>query len=110
VSINNPDPVAVTLTKRGDIAVLFVAGRLDRTSAPILARALGRVWGQPFAGLWVDLSGAGEIDSAGLQLLLDARRRTLEQGREFVIRSPSSEATRVIERSGLWESLTGVNT
>jgi anti-anti-sigma regulatory factor len=82
VVVNNPgDPLTVTLTKRQDTVVLFVEGRLDRASRPILERALGRVWGEPFTGLWVDLSGAGELDAAGLQLLVDARRRALEQGR-----------------------------
>jgi hypothetical protein len=40
--------------------------------------------------MWVDVSGLDHIDTAELQLLLDARQLRGDHGCEFRIRSPSS--------------------
>ncbi|GGM08990.1 STAS domain-containing protein [Nakamurella endophytica] len=77
-------------------AVLRLAGRLDALQAPELdARfrelvPLGRV------RLLVDLSAVGFVDSAGLAVLVRARRTTREHGGDVVlIRPRSPEGQRV---------------
>ena len=52
----------------------------------------------------LDLSRVIEIDTAGLQLLLIARRHAQEGGRELRIRNPSQVVSEVLElcRLGEW--------
>lgn len=47
--------------------------------------------------LEVDLSGVTEIDSAGVQLLLLARRHAQSLGRELTLRAPSAAVLEVFE-------------
>jgi anti-sigma B factor antagonist len=52
----------------------------------------------------LDLSRVSEIDTAGLQLLLIARRHAREGGRELRIKNPSQVVSEVLElcRLGEW--------
>jgi anti-sigma B factor antagonist len=52
----------------------------------------------------LDLSRVVEIDTAGLQLLMIARRHALEGGRELRIKNPSQVVSEVLElcRLGEW--------
>lgn len=87
------------------MVVVLVDGELDARSARFVARTLDALWTQPFASLWVNLAGASKIDHAGVRVLLAARGRALDAGRGFAIRSPSSEAAQLLERSGAWPLL-----
>lgn len=49
----------------------------------------------------VDLSGVTEIDTAGLQLLLRARRRAQAAGRDLLLHQPSTAVTEVCTLLGL---------
>lgn len=49
----------------------------------------------------LDLSGVTEIDTAGLQLLLRARRRALDAGRTLPLLRPSEAVTEVCALLGL---------
>jgi anti-anti-sigma regulatory factor len=89
------------------VVVLFVNGALDARSAAGLTRTLDEIWSQPFASLWVDLAGTDRLDEAGLDVLLRARERAVASDREFLIRSPSTEAVRALERSAAWPLLGG---
>ena len=52
-----------------------VAGELDQSTAPELRTALVEAVGRPSGGVLVDLSDCKFIDSTGLSLLVETKRR-----------------------------------
>ena len=60
------------------------------------------------APLVVDLTEVGFMDSTGLALLMNARRRVLRQGQGFAIVCPTGPIARVFEIADMVESLQGV--
>jgi anti-anti-sigma factor len=89
--------LTIATAERNELVVVFVAGRLDVWSAPLLARTLEGLLAQRFQSLWVSLAGVTHIDGRGIEVLLNARERASDSGREFEIRSPSSEVARRLE-------------
>ena len=62
---------------------------------------------QSCAALEIDLSGVTEVDSAGLQLLIQARRHGADLGQSVRLRSPSAALQEMIALYRLGEDLDG---
>jgi anti-anti-sigma regulatory factor len=89
--------LTIALVERGDLMILFLDGSLDRMSTPLLENMLARLDEQHVEGVWVNLAGLSRIDEDGIDALLEARSRTHQLSREFLVRSPSSEVTLAFE-------------
>jgi anti-anti-sigma factor len=81
-----------------DLVALFLRGDLDQRSAPLLARTLDVLRDQRPGSVWVNVAGIERIDTAGAQILLEARQRARDRGCEFLIRSPSTTVGHALER------------
>jgi anti-anti-sigma factor len=88
--------LTVTVVGKEVIAV-FVAGPLNASTAPFLARTLESLLRQPFERLALDLSGVTRVDGRGIAAVLEASRRARAAGRELDIRSPSSRVADLLE-------------
>ncbi|SDC30145.1 STAS domain-containing protein [Actinokineospora iranica] len=87
-----------------DPVVVSVTGEVDLATAPDLERALETALSQPEAtGVRVDLSGVEFMDSAGLRVLVAARRNAETAGQSLVLHAPHDRVRRIIEITGLAE-------
>ena len=88
----------LTITVVGkEVIAVFVAGPLNASTAPLLARTLERLLRQPFERLALDLAGVTRVDRRGIAVVLEASRQASAAGRELAIRSPSSEVANLLE-------------
>jgi anti-sigma B factor antagonist len=78
-----------------------VAGELDQGTAPELRAALADVFDAPDAGVLVDLSDCDFIDSTGLSLLVETKRRLAEDSRRFGVCCPDPDVRRLLELTGI---------
>jgi anti-sigma B factor antagonist len=81
--------------------VLEVRGELDFATAGALRAELLDASRDDAPTVALDLSGVGFIDSTGVSLLVQAKRRLDDAGRTLVLRSPSERVRRVLDLSGL---------
>ena len=79
--------------------VIEAVGEVDLTTAPQLREALlGAVGHTGKSGVIVDLSKVDFIDSAGLALLVEARKRLSPEGRTLsVLLTPGRQPERVLK-------------
>jgi anti-sigma B factor antagonist len=78
-----------------------VFGELDQSTAPELRTALSEVVGDPDGGVLVDLSDCNFIDSTGLSLLVETKRRLSEDDRRFGVCCPDADVRRLLELTGI---------
>ena len=78
-----------------------VAGELDQSTAPELRAALASAFGEAQDGVLVDLSDCNFIDSTGLSLLVEAKRRLSEEDRRFGVCCPDADVRRLLELTGI---------
>ncbi|SEF24226.1 anti-sigma B factor antagonist [Amycolatopsis pretoriensis] len=91
----------------GTTHVIEVAGEVDAATAPELGRAAGPEFVDPaVAGLVVDLTGVGFIDSAGLTMLARLHSRTRERGAAFTVVAATHAVKRALRITGLDELFT----
>ena len=83
----------------------MVHGELDQGTAPELRGALGDVLGASASAVLVDLSGCEFIDSTGLSLLVEAKRRLGEESRAFGVCCPDEDVRRLLELTGIDEAV-----
>src|SRR5437764_14014822 len=67
------------------ISVLVVCGELDIARAPRLSVAINEALRELPPALVIDLCGVDFLDSTGLAVLLNARRRTLRGGIDLTL-------------------------
>jgi anti-sigma B factor antagonist len=100
------EPIArVTRHDVGRRTVLTVSGEIDLDSVTELADVVETALADGAAELWIDLSATDFLDSAGLHLLLDTRRRAAELGRRLAVVCPAGTVRRVFEVAGVAEAL-----
>ena len=80
--------VAVTLPAAGH-AEVTITGRLDAVAAPDLRATLDSIAHRGPQHLLIDLSAVSFVDSAGLAVLVRARRESRLRGGDVVIVSPT---------------------
>jgi stage II sporulation protein AA (anti-sigma F factor antagonist) len=91
-------------TTRHDAArvVLAVAGDVDLAAHGRFQTDLDQSW-DGSTDLVIDCSQVAFLDSMGLRVLVHARQRAVDNGRDFVIADPSQPVLRVLELAGVGE-------
>ncbi|HEV7846670.1 MAG TPA: STAS domain-containing protein [Thermoleophilaceae bacterium] len=98
-------PLAVERSQSDGYAVLTVDGELDIATAPRMIAALNEALADMAAPLVVDLTSVVFMDSTGLALLMNARRRAMRLGQGFAIVCPGGPIARVFEIADMVGSL-----
>ena len=81
-------PLEVERSRSDGYVLLTVEGELDIATAPRMIAALNEVLADMDVPLVVDLSDVVFMDSTGLALLMNARRRAMRNGQGFAIVCP----------------------
>lgn len=91
-----------TKTEGADPIVISVSGEVDLATAADLERALSDALTSTNAStIEVDLAQVEFMDSAGLRVLVAARKQAEDAGRTLKLRSPHDRVRRIIEITGL---------
>jgi anti-sigma B factor antagonist len=98
-------PLAVERSRSDGYEVLAVAGEIDIVTAPRMIAALNAVLAEIESPLVVDLSRVLFMDSTGLALMMNARRRVMRSGQGFAIVCPPGPIGRVFEIADMMETL-----
>jgi anti-sigma B factor antagonist len=98
-------PLEVDISRAGRAAVLDVRGELDAGSALSLAGPLTDIANDGDSHVVLDLSELSFMDSTGMSVLLNARRRLTRQGRHLVVVCPSGPVMRLFELTSLIDTL-----
>jgi anti-anti-sigma factor len=98
-------PLAVKRSRIDGYELLSVEGELDIATAPRMIAAINEAVADMAAPLVVDLSDVVFMDSTGLALLMNARRRVVRLGQGFAIVCPGGPISRVFEIADMVESL-----
>jgi anti-sigma B factor antagonist len=99
------NPLAVERTSSEGYQLLEVEGELDIATAPRMIAALNEAFSDLSLPLVVDLSKVVFMDSTGLALLMNARRRVVRRGQGFAILCPDGPLSRIFEIADMVESL-----
>ncbi|MET0730426.1 MAG: STAS domain-containing protein [Solirubrobacterales bacterium] len=94
-------PFRVEAESNGALHTVSVAGELDQSTAPELRTALADAIGDQARGLLVDLSDCNFIDSTGLSLLVETKRRLAEDQRRFGVCCADADVRRLLELTGI---------
>ena len=97
--------LAFKRTSGDGVEVMVVEGELDIGSAARLLGALNEIINLVPKPVVMDLSKVGFMDSTGLALLINARRRLGRRGRGFAVVCPHGSMRRVFEMADLVEIL-----
>ena len=89
----------------GGLQVVSVIGELDQSTAPDLREALEPLLAEPVEPILVDLSDCDFIDSTGLSLLVEAKRRLEEDRLRFGVCCPDADVRRLLELTGIDRAL-----
>ena len=84
-----------------DLRTVSVMGELDQGTAPELRGVLAEAVGEVPASVLVDLSDCNFIDSTGLSLLVEAKRRLTDEDRRFGVCCPDADVRRLLELTGI---------
>jgi anti-sigma B factor antagonist len=99
------NPLAVERSRVDGYELLAVDGELDIATAPRMIAALNQAFANLQLPLVVDLSSVNFMDSTGLALLMNARRRVVRLGQGFAIVCPGGPIRRVFEIADMVETL-----
>ena len=87
------------------IAIVALDGELDLGVLEVLEEAIGQRSAKQ-AGLVIDLSGLGFVDSAGIHALVAAREELEKSGiPSALVVTPGSNVERILDMTGLLERL-----
>ena len=98
-----PAPIGFWVTRGDDAAgvVLALHGELDVAAAPQLEKLLEEIRSERHARVMVDLSDLSFVDSAGVSVLIKAKKEAEEDGSQFVLRRPTAQVHRVFAVVGM---------
>jgi anti-anti-sigma factor len=98
-----PEPVGFWITRRvdDDGIVLALHGELDVAAAPQLEKLLDEVRRERHPHVLLDLNELSFVDSAGVSVLIKAKKEAEEDGSEFVLRRPTAQVHRVFALVGM---------
>lgn len=97
-------PFRVEAQHDDDLNTVSVFGELDQATAPELRSVLTEALDSGVSVL-VNLSECEFIDSTGLSLLVEAKRRLAEGKRDFGICCPDDDVRRLLELTGIDEAV-----
>src|SRR5215212_8511694 len=92
-------------TGRSAGQALELVGELDAASAPALRERLAEIATRGKGPLVIDLTRLDFIDSTGLSVLLNAKRRLTRRGRGFALACPPGHVRRILEVTQLLDTL-----
>lgn len=98
-------PFSVDAHQEGELQTVAVSGELDQGTVPELRVALAEPLDQAGISVLVDLSDCNFIDSTGLSLLVEAKRRMADQHRRFGVCCPDADVRRLLELTGIDEAV-----
>jgi anti-sigma B factor antagonist len=98
-------PLAVERSRSDGYQLLAVEGEIDIATAPRMIAALNEALAEIETPLVLDLSSVVFMDSTGLALLINARRRVVRRGQGFAIICPVGPIARVFEIADMVERL-----
>jgi anti-sigma B factor antagonist len=94
-------PFSVRTESADGLRTVSVVGELDQGTAPELRGVLTEALGASPASVLVDLSDCNFIDSTGLSLLVEAKRRLAGEERRFGVCCPDADVRRLLELTGI---------
>lgn len=86
--------------QRGEGDEIQFIGELDRTTVPALWKQR-KSWFQGEQALTLNLHGVTKIDSAGVAMLLEAKRAMLAEQRQFAITHANEQLQAMVQVSGV---------
>lgn len=95
----------VSLSKRGDTAVVTLTGDLDEDGASLFQDKVAEAAGGTFGTLVLEMSNLTSLSSAGLRGLAFCREKMPDEV-EIVVVSPSAEVRAAIEDVEFQQSVT----
>ena len=98
-------PFKVESDAQAGLLTISVIGELDQSTAPDLREALAPSLAQPTDPILVDLSDCEFIDSTGLSLLVETKRRLEESQKPFGVCCPDADVRRLLELTGIDRAL-----
>ncbi len=98
-----PQPFAVDVQRRNDVAIVQPHGELDLATLETLRAALDGV--ENAGRLVLDLRGLSFIDSTGLRLLVALHQRAQRDGFQLTLVAPAAPVDKAIQMSGLDHAL-----
>lgn len=106
-ALRPPGPVKFGLnaSRNQDFVTIAVEGELDLLTAPKLAAQIDGFLRERPADVLVDLGPTAFIDSAGLAILLNVKRRVEHRGKRLRVVCDEGPVRRVIERARLEDTL-----
>jgi anti-anti-sigma factor len=97
--------ITIQVHTEGDLYLISVVGELDMSNTAALDAELQRAEESSAGRIVLDLSGVKFIDSSGLQLLVNARRRSDPDPDRLRIRPGCDQVTRLLALTGIDELL-----
>jgi anti-sigma B factor antagonist len=98
-------PFRVESEAQPGLLVVSVIGELDQSTAPGLREALASSVAEPTGPILVDLNDCDFIDSTGLSVLVETKRRLEEQQTRFGVCCPDADVRRLLELTGIDRAL-----
>ena len=89
----------------GSDVYVTVVGEIDLASGAALQARLDHVVATTAGTVVVDLAGVGFIDSSGLRVLVELRRRLAAMNRSMRVHDPSAPTRRLLQLTGLGPEL-----
>jgi len=103
VAAPEPEPFAVEIHRRDDVAIVQPSGELDLATVETLHAALDAI--DSAARLVLDLRGLSFIDVIGLHLLVALHQRAQRDRFQLTLIAPAAPADRAIQLCGLDQAL-----
>ncbi|MEA2331239.1 MAG: anti-sigma factor antagonist [Thermoleophilaceae bacterium] len=98
-------PLAVERTSQDGVELVSVEGEVDIATASRLISVLNTSVAEALKSVVVDLTDVGFMDSTGLALLINARRRLTLRRKGFAVVCPPGPLRRVFEITDMVETL-----
>jgi anti-sigma B factor antagonist len=92
-----------------ELPVLEIAGELDISSAHKLDQAISSLIQEGYSQIVLAMEEVDYLDSSGLRLLLEARRKLMDKGGKLHIMDPSARVLRVLSITRLLNSFSIVS-
>jgi len=99
------DPFKIEADSEGALQIVSVSGELDQGTEPQLREALATALDRGDGPVLVNLTACRFIDSTGLGLLVEAKRRLGEAQRRFAVCCPDEDVRRLLELTGIDEAV-----
>ena len=99
------DQLLIDVRSEADRVVIRLDGELDMANAPLLQTAIENADREDNTMLVLDLQRLQFMDSTGLRIILWARERCQESGRELALTPGSEQVQRLLSVSGAGEHL-----